>query len=46
MVESKELVLHGATYIIFSDGKKVIGPSGRVLKQRKDKDGYLYFVRL
>ena len=43
MVQSKELILHGATYIIFSDGK-VIGPSGKVLKQRKDKDGYLYFL--
>ncbi len=43
MVQSKELILHGATYIIFSDGK-VIGPSRKVLKQRKDKDGYLYFL--
>lgn len=43
MVQQKELILHGATYIIFSDGK-VIGPSGKVLKQRKDKDGYLYFL--
>lgn len=43
MLESKKLILHGATYIIFNDGK-VIGPSGKVLKQRKDKDGYLYFL--
>lgn len=42
-VESKELILYDATYIIFSDGK-VIGPSGKVLKQFKDKDGYLYFL--
>ena len=43
MVQSKELILHGATYTVFRDGT-VIGPSGKVLKQRKDKDGYLYFV--
>ena len=43
MVQSKKLILHGATYIIFSDGM-VIGTSGKVLKQRKDKDGYLYFL--
>lgn len=43
MLESKELVLYDATYIIFNDGT-VIGPSGKVLKQRKDKDGYLYFL--
>ena len=43
MLESKELVLYDATYTIFNDGT-VIGPSGKVLKQRKDKDGYLYFL--
>ena len=43
MVQSKELILHGATYTVFRDGT-IIGPSGKVLKQRKDKDGYLYFV--
>ena len=43
MVQSKELILHGATYTVFRDGT-VIGPSGKVLRQRKDKDGYLYFL--
>ena len=43
MLESKELLLHGTTYTVFRDGT-IIGPSGKVLKQRKDKDGYLYFV--
>ena len=42
MLESKKLKLHGATYIVFNDGT-VIGPSGKKLKQNKDKDGYLYF---
>lgn len=42
MLESKELVLYDVTYTIFNDGT-VIGPSGKVLKQRKDKCGYLYF---
>ena len=43
MVQSKELILHGATYIVYRDGT-IIGPSGKTLKQRKDKDGYLYFL--
>lgn len=42
MLESKKLKLYDATYTIFNDGT-VIGPSGKVLKQRKDKCGYLYF---
>lgn len=43
MLKSKKLKLYDATYTIFNDGT-VIGPSGKVLKQRKDKDGYLYFL--
>lgn len=43
MLQGKELVLYGAIYIVFRNGT-VIGPSGKVLKQRKDKDGYLYFL--
>lgn len=42
MIQSKKLVLHNVTYIIYNDGT-VIGPSGKILSQRKDKDGYLYF---
>lgn len=43
MVQSKELILHGATYTVFRDGT-VIGPSGKVLRQQKNTGGYLYFL--
>ena len=43
MIQSKELILHGSTYTVFSDGT-ILGPSGKTLKQRVDKNGYLYFL--
>ena len=42
MVQFRKLEIFGVIYLVSSAGT-VIGPRGKVLSQRKDKDGYLYF---
>ena len=42
MLLSKEFEISGTKCIVFEDGT-IIGPSGKKLRQYKDKDGYLYF---
>ncbi len=36
----RSLDFKGRTYTVFEDGKKIIGPSGKKLTWRYDKDGY------
>jgi len=38
-MKSKSLEINGRTYTVFEDGK-ILGPSGKELKWKYDKDGY------
>ena len=40
-MKSKSLDFKGRIYTVFEDGK-IIGPSGKELTWRYDKDGYAY----